>query len=84
MTFNSFEDKQYEVAAKAAENLDFTWDETSLCFVRNGASPADEQKVDHLMDLFINPIRNLRKPADPKEVEASFKAYISELEKYNR
>src|SRR5262249_23015515 len=76
---------EYEIASRAAENLEFTWGETSGCFQALGVSGEETAKIDHLMDKFIWPLRassgkaRKEKVFGISELNSDYRRYIDEL-----
>ena len=85
LAYIEFRSAKYEAAAKAASNLEFTWDETNGCFQYKGVPEKQASKIDELIDAFIGPIRLFKeKKPDPVQVEAAFKKLEAELDASTR
>jgi len=80
LAYHRVQTKQYDEATRAAENLEFTFDETSGCLQTMGVTPAEAVKIDHLMDNFIGLVRDAAN-TDPGKVTQAYKAFTEEVDR---
>ena len=85
LTYHRVQTGDYETASTAAHNLEFTWGETSGCLLALGVSREEAGKIDHLMDLFIWPLKGTpgktpdNKPIDAASIAGAYRRYVDEL-----
>jgi hypothetical protein len=75
---------KYDIASRAAENLEFTWDHTYACLQTLGVSHNEQMKIDGMMDAFIIPVAALKKSGDKSaeltNITAAYLRYVKELD----
>jgi hypothetical protein len=75
---------KYDVASRAARNLEFTWDHSYACLQTLGVSHEEITKIDGMMDTFVIPVAVLSdsgdQPDDLTNITAAYLKYMKELD----
>jgi hypothetical protein len=73
----------FATASRLSDALEVVFDRSAYCLVKRGVNSQEEEKIDHLMDLFIGPIRQANKnktAPDAVAIEAAYQAFVAELD----